>query len=116
MPLIDVAQADNSAILALDCGNVTLTAPGVGGAVYTLPGQFFRIGVDLNAEGLPIPADKATLTVSINALLALGLASIDTLKTTSGWTATIGTTVFRVDSTALDRSLGRATMLLKRTA
>lgn len=114
MSLLDTARNDTRDILSADCDAVTLTAPGVGGATYTLAGHVLRVGVDLNADGQPVAIDKTSLTVSLVALSTLGLTNPDDLKA-KGWTATADSVSFRVDQVLLDRSLGRATMILKRT-
>lgn len=115
MDLLELARSDTRDILAADCGTVTITAPGVGGAVYVVPGHFLRVGIDMNAEGMPVASDKATLTVSLVELEESGLANPDDLKA-KGWTVAAGSLSLRVDQVLLDRALGRATMILKRTA
>lgn len=119
MSLRSQAVIDAQAIL-LDGDSVTLTAPGEGGAVYSLTGIYNRVGVDTDAEGMPVVGDKSTLTVSIAAMMSAGLADPEDLKK-PGWTVVVqdalGTTFTgRIDTPMLDRTLGIATFILKRNS
>lgn len=120
MSLRSQMVADARAMIDADGDAVTLTAPGVGGAVYLLTGIYNRVGMDLDAEGQPIATDKSTLTVSLAALASAGLADPETLKL-PGWRVDVAdstgiTFTGRVDTPYLDRTLGVFTAILKKGA
>lgn len=100
---------------------VTLTAPvALGSTVYPLTGMYGRVGVDVDAEGMPVIGDKSSLSISLSALMTAGLADPDDLKK-PGWTASmldaLGVTFTgRLESVMLDRTLGVATFILKRNS
>lgn len=94
--------------------------PAIPGTVYSLTGIYNRVGVDTDAEGMAIVADKSTLTVSLAAMMSAGLADPEDLKK-PGWTVAatdaLGVAFAgRIDTPMLDRTLGIATFILKRSA
>jgi hypothetical protein len=121
MSLRDLAAADSRAILLDDGAPVTITAPSsLGGAVYRVRGQVIRVGLSLDSNGMPVAADKTALTVTIADLLEAGLSDPELLKK-SGWLAeapdSTGATISgTIDLVALDRTLDRATIHVKRSA
>ncbi len=112
--------ADTRAILEGDGVVITLTAPGVGGAVYALTGFYNRVGAEINADGSTVATDKSTISISLAAIVAAGLADVEDLKK-PGWRVVVadalGTSFTgRIDTPFLDRSLGVGTFLLKKGA
>jgi hypothetical protein len=117
---------DAQGIITDEGDPVTLTSPAVvgpppvAGTIYVLTGIYNRVGMDLDADGQPIVTDKSTLTISLAAIRAAGLVDVEDLKK-PGWTVSVldamGTAVaLRIDTPYLDRTLGVATFILKRSA
>lgn len=120
MSLRELAALDGLAILGADCQSATLTAPGTGGAVYSCKAWVIRSGVSLDANGLPIAQDTTSVTLSLGELASLGLTNPDTLKS-RGWTLSVtdvtGATISgEFNLPLLDRTLGRVTGTIKRSA
>jgi len=118
MSLRDTARADTTTILDADGDTIALTSPVVGvvpGTTYSVKAQAIRVSVDTDADGLPIVAEKSTVTVSIAALVTAGVINPEALRT-GVWTATVDSIAYRVSEPLYDYALGRVTLMLKRAA
>lgn len=114
----DLAAIDSRAVLSGETP-VTITFPGVGGAVYETTGQVIRIGLDIDAQGMPVAANKCAVTVPLADLTEQGLADPEALKIKGIAIAFVlegesfaGT----IDSVMIDRTLSRVTAILKRSS
>ncbi len=127
MNLLQQAEADNAFILEDDVtgfgraialsDNATPTPH-----VYNVKGQVTRVGVTLDpGTGLPVPGNTCAVTVRLSTLMAaavvLGLAGTLGIPV-EGWTVTTtdstGATVTgKAMSVLLDRTAGRATMMVR---
>jgi len=112
----ELARADIATSGAADCDSATLTAPAsLDSAVYVVPCQFVRRGQSLDAEGLAVIADSASLSVALVALAFVGIADPEVLKQ-KGWTALVNGVLYRLDACPIDYTIGQATITLKRSA
>lgn len=119
MSLRELAALDGLAILGADCQSATLTAPGTGGAVYSCKAWVIRSGVSFDA-GIPVPQEITSVTLSLGELASLGLTDPESLKS-RGWTLSVtdvtGATISgELMMPLLDRTLGRVTCTIKRSA
>lgn len=116
MSILDLAVADAAALLSLDGDDVVLTAPAsLNSSIYLVRGQFVRRGVSHDAEGLTVIADTAAVTVSLFEIMDKGLADPEQLKL-KGWTVEVRGGRFLAEPALLDRTIGVATMILKKAA
>ena len=113
MSISALAHADIDKILTLDGESVTLTSPESN--VHRLSCMFIRAGASLDAEGLRVIGETASLTVSLDALAAAGITDPEVLKA-KGWTASVRSTLYRLADAPIDYTTGVVTVLLKRSA
>jgi hypothetical protein len=113
MTFSQLAHSDSNKILFMDGEPVTITDPLSN--VYQLQGMFVRAGVSLDAEGLRVIGETASITVSLDALAAAGITDPETLKT-KGWTAEIRGIPYRLADAPIDYFSGVVTIVLKRSA
>lgn len=119
MSLRYLAATDSRAIISQDGTPATLTSPD-GKTIVTVYAVVNRSGVQIDANGLPVAADNTSVTIDLGDLADAGITDPETIKA-SGWlcstTDVLGATISgRVSTPLLDRSLGRATFNIKRTA
>jgi hypothetical protein len=115
MSLRELAEADNAIILedAVSGFGVAITLTDLDGNVYSVTGQYTRVGIDIDPEtGLLVPGNKSAVTVR---LLSLGAGILPD----DGWmieTTDITGAVVKGKATAvmLDRTAGRATMIMRK--
>lgn len=116
MNLREQAEADNAFMLEdSDTGfgvEIILTDSDSYLTSYTVKGQYHRVGVTIDPDtGLPILGNKSAVTIRLSSLGAGILPE-------TGWTVQTtditGETVNGiVDKVALDRTAGRATLILR---
>jgi hypothetical protein len=114
MNLRELAEADNAFLLEDDVAGfgVAIMLTDLAGNVYQVKGQYHRVGVDVDPEtGLMVPGNRSTVTVR--------LASLGGVLPDDGWLVetkdiTGATVRGKASSVMLDRTAGRATMILKR--
>ena len=115
MSLRGLAESDSTKILDLDGDEIIITSPE--GDTYTLKGQYVRRGTDIDpGTGLPIQGNVSAFTVSLSALVLLGISDFEAIR--EGWTisaldVTGATVKARVNKPILDRTIGRITILAK---
>ena len=129
------SAADARAIIEADGDPVVLTSPvipgtpelpgppivpavpDIPGTAYSLMGIYNRIGISTDAEGMPVVGDKSTLSISLLAIMSLGLVNVEDLRK-PGWSVSVAdalgvTVTLRIDEPLLDRSLAVGTFILK---
>ena len=118
MSLRELAASDSRLIIDTDGTPAILTSPA--GTIYTAQAIVNRTGVQIDADGLPVSGDTTSVTIDLADLAEKGLADPDDLK--SGVWPIVTTDVTgreitgRIASPLIDRTLGRVTFFIKRTA
>jgi hypothetical protein len=113
MSLLDLAIADNQSILLNDGEAATLIPPATT-PTYACHVLYMQTGVSQDAEGFAVIGDKSVVSISLVELVAAGLTDTETLKV-GDWKITIKSKTYLLDKALLDRSLGIATSVLRRT-
>ena len=119
MNLLGQAEADLAFVLEDDVNGygraITLTAPGEGGTVYNVKGQYNRIGVAVDpGTGAAVATDKSSVTVRISSLSNVIPGAGWTVTTTDSTGAVVtGKVPLTGDNVFPDRALGRVTILFK---
>jgi hypothetical protein len=114
MNLREQAEADNAFLLEDSVAGfgVEITLTDLDGNVYQVVGQYSRVGVDIDPEtGLLVPGNKSSATVR--------LASLRGALPEEGWLVetkdiTGAMVRGRATSVMLDRTAGRATMIMRK--
>jgi hypothetical protein len=116
MSLRELAAAD-SAVLLGDETPVILTAPD--GTSYPVHGLVYAVGVSVDANGLPVAADRRDVTLSTLELAVAGIPDPYVLKSPSWLIATTDVQgralTGRLDTVRVDATLGRVTVTVKRS-
>jgi len=115
MSLRTLAEADNAFLLEDDTSGfgVAIELTDLEGTVYNVTGQYHRVGVDIDPEtGILVPGNKSSVTVRLSRFQADNYPD-------SGWavkTTDITGAIVRGKVTApmLDRTTGRATLILRK--
>jgi len=116
MSLREFAATDANALISLDGDDVVLTAPAsLGSTVYRVAGNYSRVGVTKDAEGIAVLGDTSAVTISLVDLADKGLADPELLKT-KGWALEARGISYLAGDVLLDRTLDVVTMILKRAA
>jgi len=118
MSLRELAASDSRLIIESDGTPATLTSPI--GTIYTVQAIVNRTGVQIDADGLPVSGDTTSVTIDLANLASKGLTDPDDLKAGLWPISTTDVTgqvvAGRIASPLIDRTLGRVTFFIKRTA
>lgn len=113
MDLADQAAIDAQAIIDTDGTPVVLRSPAA--VTYNLHALNYRRGMSLDADGLSVISESSSITLSLLALSAVGIADPEALKA-KGWTVTVKGSAYRIDAAPIDYTSGVVTAILKRQA
>ena len=115
MNLRELAEADNAIMLEDDVSGfgVAITMTDLVGTIYQLKGQYHRVGVDIDPEtGLLVPGNKSAVPVRLSRFLPGNYPDEGWLVETTDITG--ATVKGKATAVMLDRTAGRATMIMRR--
>lgn len=112
MSLLDLARADNKAILENDGDVITLTSPA--GLIYAdVPCRFIRRGAARDAEGFMAVGEETVVSIATATLAEKGIIDPEAIKD-KGWAVTSGGQTYRIDVSPIDYANGLVTAFLKK--